>query len=246
MRADAQALAALAIAGGFLAPFLVATSAGAPARLFGYFAVLNAAIFALAWVRAWRALNVLGFVFTFVLGLFWGERFYRPEHFATVEPFLVLFFLFYVAIAVLYAKRGALEAKAPVDALLVFGVPLVGFALQAGLVHDTRYGVAWSALAMAGVYGVLALALFRRPEAGLRLLARAFLALAVIFATIAIPFAVDAAMDLRVVGARGRGRLLDRLPPAPGSGPRALRCCCNWAPASRSSPAGSTPASACS
>ncbi|MEO8508777.1 MAG: DUF2339 domain-containing protein, partial [Betaproteobacteria bacterium] len=42
MRADSQALAALAIAGGFLAPFLVATSAGAPARLFGYFAVLNA------------------------------------------------------------------------------------------------------------------------------------------------------------------------------------------------------------
>jgi uncharacterized membrane protein len=191
MRADSQALAALAIAGGFLAPFLVATSAGAPARLFGYFAVLNAAIFALAWVRAWRALNVLGFVFTFVLGLFWGERFYRPEQFATVEPFLVLFFLFYVAIAVLYAKRGALEAKAPVDALLVFGVPLVGFALQAGLVHDTRYGVAWSALAMAGVYGLLALALFRRPEPGLRLLARAFLVLAVIFATIAIPFAVD-------------------------------------------------------
>ncbi|MEO8507361.1 MAG: DUF2339 domain-containing protein, partial [Betaproteobacteria bacterium] len=147
--------------------------------------------FALAWVRAWRALNVLGFVFTFALGLFWGERFYRPEHFATVEPFLVLFFVFYVAIAVLYAKRGALEAKAPVDALLVFGVPLVGFALQAGLVHDTRYGVAWSALAMAGVYGLLALALFRRPEPGLRLLARAFLVLAIIFATIAIPFAVD-------------------------------------------------------
>ena len=191
VRADSQALAALAIAGGFLAPFLVATSAGAPARLFGYFAVLNAVIFALAWVRAWRGLNVLGFVFTFVLGLFWGQRFYRPEHFATVEPFLVVFFLFYVAIAVLYAKRGALEAKAPVDALLVFGVPLVGFALQAGLVHDTRYGVAWSAFAMAILYGALALALLRRAEPGLALLARAFGVLAVIFGTVAIPFAAD-------------------------------------------------------
>ncbi|MEO8753872.1 MAG: DUF2339 domain-containing protein [Casimicrobiaceae bacterium] len=191
VRADSQALAGLAIAGGFLAPFLVATSSGSPTRLLGYFAILNAAIFALAWVRAWRGLNVLGFIFTFALGLFWGERFYRPEHFAAVEPFLVLFFLFYVAIAVLYAKRGPLQAKAPVDALLVFGVPLIGFALQANLVYDTRYGVAWSALCMAVVYGVLAAALYRRPEPGLSLLARAFFVLAVIFATIAIPFAAD-------------------------------------------------------
>ncbi|MFO1325484.1 MAG: DUF2339 domain-containing protein [Burkholderiales bacterium] len=191
LRANSQALAGLAIAGGFLAPFLVATSAGAPARLFGYFALLNAAIFVLAWARAWRGLNVLGFVFTFVLGLFWGHEFYRPEHFATVEPFLVLFFLFYVTIAVLYAKRGALEAKAPVDALLVFGVPMVAFALQAAMVHDSRYGVAGSALAMAALYAALTVALMRRPEPGLSLLARAFLALAVIFATIAIPFAVD-------------------------------------------------------
>lgn len=191
LRADSQPLAGLAIAGGFLAPFLVATSAGAPARLFGYFAVLNAAIFALAWLRAWRALNALGFVFTFVLAVFWGERYYRPEHFATVEPFLVAFFLFYVAIAVLYAKRESFTARAPVDALLVFGVPLVAFALQGALVHDHRYGVAWSAFALALFYGALALALFRRPEPGLALLARAFAALAIVFATVAIPFAAD-------------------------------------------------------
>ena len=191
VRADAQPLAGLAIAGGFLAPFLVSTDSGSPALLFGYFVVLNAAIFALAWMRAWRALNALGFVFTFALGLFWGDRYYRPEHFATVEPFLVVFFLFYVTIAILYAKRESFAAKAPVDALLVFGVPLVGFALQAALVDDTRYGVAWSAVALAAFYGALAAALFRRAEPGLALLARAFLALAIIFATIAVPFAAD-------------------------------------------------------
>jgi uncharacterized membrane protein len=190
-RTDSQPLAALAIAGGFLAPFLVSRSPGAPAMLFGYFAILNAAIFALAWVRAWRALNVLGFVFTFALGIFWGDRFYQPQHFATVEPFLILFFAFYVTIAILYAKKSPLQHRAPVDALLVFGVPLVGFALQAGLVHDMRYGAAWSAVAIAAVYGLLSGALFRREEPGLRLLARAFLVLAIIFATIAIPFATD-------------------------------------------------------
>lgn len=192
VRSDAQPLAGLAITGGFLAPFLVATSAPSPLALFGYFAVLNAAIIALAWVRRWRALNVLGFVCTLMLGLFWGHRYYQPQYFATVEPFLVLFFLFYVAIAVLYAARAPLRTRAPVDGLLVFGVPLIGFALQTGLVQDFRYGAAVSAFAVAAFYGALAFALWRRDEPGLALLGRAFLVLAIIFATIGIPYAVDA------------------------------------------------------
>ena len=190
IRADAQALAGLAIAGGFLAPMLTSVT-GEPTLLFGYFAILNAAILALAWVRSWRVLNLLGFVFTFVLGSFWAYRYYRPAYFATVEPFLILFFVFYVAIAILYAHRGRFEARAPVDGLLVFGVPLVGFGLQAALVHDIEYGAAWSATALAIVYAVLFLLLRARAEAGLALLARAFLALAAIFSIIAIPLVFD-------------------------------------------------------
>lgn len=190
-RADSQALAALAIAGGFLAPFLVSREPGAPALLFGWFAVLNAAIFALAWHRAWRALNTLGAVFTFALGIFWGWRYYVPQHFAVVQPFLALFFAFYLGIAIFYARRAPLEAVKPVDGIVVFGVPVAAFALEAGLVADHRYGVTIAALAIAAIYAALHAALRRRDEAGLRLLAQSFLALAVVFATIAVPFAVD-------------------------------------------------------
>src|SRR5512137_2144877 len=56
VRNDSQPLAGLAIAGGFLAPVLVGNDGG-PVLLFGYFALLNAAIFALAWSKAWRVLN---------------------------------------------------------------------------------------------------------------------------------------------------------------------------------------------
>lgn len=190
VRSDSQPLAALAVAGGLIAPMLVA-GGERPALLFGYFAIVNAAIFVLAWVRAWRALNALGFVFTFVLGIVWGHEYYRPEHYATVQPFLVLYFVSYVTIAILYAARGPLVAKKPVDGLLVFGVPLAGFVLQAALVRDTRYGAAWSAFALAVVYASLFLALRRRAGAGFDLLSRAFLALAAIFATVAVPLAVD-------------------------------------------------------
>ncbi|MGH8715020.1 MAG: DUF2339 domain-containing protein, partial [Casimicrobiaceae bacterium] len=190
LRADSQPLGGLAVAGGFLAPMLTGTS-GEPALLFGFFAILNAAIFGLAWVRSWRALNLLGFVFTFVLGATWGYRYYQPPYFATVEPFLILFFAFYVAIAILYAYRGRFEARAPVDGLLAFGVPLLGFGLQTALVRDVEYGAAWSALGLALLYGLLFLLLRKRGEAGLALLARAFLVLAAIFATIAVPLVFD-------------------------------------------------------
>lgn len=188
--ADAQALAGLALGGAFLAPMLAGVHRD-PATLFGYFAVVNAVVLAIAWSRTWRAVNLLGFAFTFVLALVWGNTYYRPEHLRTVEPFLVLFFLEYVAVAILQARRTGPQPAQPLDGLLIFGVPLVGFALQAALLRDTRYGAAWSALAIACVYGLLAWPLRRSGHAGWSLLARLFGALAVLFATLAIPFAFD-------------------------------------------------------
>jgi uncharacterized membrane protein len=88
-------------------------------------------------------------------------------------------------------RRAPPTARDPVDGLLVFGVPLVGFALQAALVHEYHHGVAWSAVAIAAFYAVLFVAMRKRAEPGYPLLARAFAALAVIFATVAIPFAFD-------------------------------------------------------
>jgi len=190
VRNDSQPLAALAIAGGFLAPILVGGSGG-PLALFSYFAVLNVAIFALAWWKSWRALNIVGFVFTFVLGALWGWEFYAPAHYATVQPFLALFFALYVVIPVRNLLRGSSPPRDPVDGLLVFGVPIVGFALQAALVEDQRYGAAWSALALSLVYLLLFAATRARTEAGFPLLSRAYASLALIFATMAIPFALD-------------------------------------------------------
>ena len=108
-----------------------------------------------------------------------------------MEPYLVALFLLYVAVAILHARRAPLAAKQPVDGLLVFGVPLVAFALQAALVRDTRYGVAASAFALAAFYASLAWILRRREAPGFALLWRAFAALAVVFFTLASPFAAD-------------------------------------------------------
>ena len=188
---DARSLALFGSAGGFLAPVLASTGGGSHVALFSYYALLNVGILGIAWYRSWRELNVLGFVFTFVIGSTWGYHYYRPEHFATTEPFLVLFFLMYAMIAVLFATRQPPRLRGYVDGSLVFGVPIVSFALQAALVRDMEYGMAISALLVSGFYIALASLLWRRAGAGLRMLTEAFLALGVVFGTLAIPLALD-------------------------------------------------------
>ena len=192
IRQDAMALAILGVVGGFAAPVLTSSGGGSHLMLFSYYAVLNAGIFAIAWFKAWRLLNVVGFACTFLVGTLWGVTRYRPEDFATTEPFLILFFLFYVGIATLYAVRRSLEVRRYVDAALVFGTPLIAAGLQGALVRRFEYGMAWSALGAAATYLLLARWLYARHRDDLRLLVESFLALGVVFATLAVPLALDA------------------------------------------------------
>jgi uncharacterized membrane protein len=191
LRQDALSLAMLAVAGGFLAPVLASTGQGSHVMLFGYYVLLNLGILAIAWRKAWRPLNVLGFVFTFAIGALWGARFYRPAHFATTEPFLIAFFLIYVGIAVLYALRRSIAVKSYVDGTLVFGTPLIAFGLQSQLVRGMEYALAFSALALGAFYILLAAMLWSRRSGGLKLLVESFLALGVAFGTLAIPLALN-------------------------------------------------------
>jgi len=182
----------LGAVGGFLAPVLASTGQGSHVALFSYYLVLNATILGVAWFRAWRGVNLVGFFFTFVIGIFWGYRYYRPALFASTEPFLVLYFLFYQAIAILYALRQPPGKIGLVDGTLVFGTPVIAFALQAALVRNFEYGLAISAAVLATFYALTATWLNRRQGDYLRVLTESFIALAVAFATIAIPLALDA------------------------------------------------------
>ncbi len=186
---DAQALAALAALGGLLAPVLVAT-VSEPLPLFGYVAAVNVLVVGVAGFRAWRMLDLVGCIGTLLLSLWWGYEYYDPAYFDLVEPFLALFFLTYVALPIVHALRAASEPR--VDATLLFGAPIVAFALQALLVQDTRYGLAWTAAAVAVMYALLWQALRHAKKGTVATLAAAFGALAVVFATLTVPLAVDA------------------------------------------------------
>ncbi|MEC5159575.1 MULTISPECIES: DUF2339 domain-containing protein [unclassified Janthinobacterium] len=183
-------LATFGIVGGFAVPILTSTGGGSHIGLFSYYAVLNAGVFAIALKRSWRMLNLLGFAFTFVVGTAWGVLKYTPDDYLSAQLFLILFFLFYVGIALAYAARQAPRLKHYVDATLVFGTPLLAMGLQYGLVKATPFGMAFSALALGLFYTGLAATLWRRGG-NFKLLTESFLALGVAFGTLALPLALD-------------------------------------------------------
>lgn len=190
VRQDAVVLAVLGLAGAFLAPILASTGKGSHVLLFSYYLLLNLFILGVSWFKSWRVLNLTGFIFTFVVGLLWGMQFYRPELFRSVEPFVLAFFAIYVVIPVLFATRQPPELRGLVDGTLVFGVPAAVAVMQAGLVRDMEYGLAWSAAGGALLYAVLAFLMRGREK--MRLLSETYAALAIGLATLAVFFGFDA------------------------------------------------------
>lgn len=191
-RQDGELLAVFGIAGAFLAPVLAASGGGDPRLLFGYFALLNTFILGVGWFRSWRALNVAGFVLTLVVGMAWAIDQYRPQHYAPMQGFLILFCVMYSAASPLTALLRAPGWKGWGEGILVFGTPLAGSFLQAALLGDDRYGLAWSAV-LAGLYYLAWwLSLYRRPEPEMRLLERSHLGIAIALLTLAVPLAFGA------------------------------------------------------
>jgi uncharacterized membrane protein len=217
---NSQAFAFLAVTGGFLAPVLASTGQGSHVVLFSYYLVLNASILAIAWYKAWRPLNFAGFAFTFLISGAWGVLHYQSGLFASTEPFLVLFFLFYVAIAVLFSLRQPPELRGYVDGTLIFGTPIAAFGYQSGMLHARPAALAASAVVVGAFYFILAWLLHRQQRNTQRLLVEAFVALGVVFFTVATPLALSGTATgvtwalegaaLVWIGAR-QGRTLPRL-----------------------------------
>jgi uncharacterized membrane protein len=204
---NALSLAVIGTAGGFLAPILVSTGSGNHVALFAYYAVLNLGVFAVAWFRTWRVLNVLGLVFTFTITGLWRVNGYEANDLLSADAFLILFFLMYVGVSILNCVRQPPDLKGYVSGSLVFGLPIVAFALHASMVSRIEYAMAWSALALGVFYLLLGLVLFRTRRESFRLLVEAFAALGVIFGSLAIPLAFDTRTTAAMWAVEGAGLL---------------------------------------
>src|SRR5260370_15097841 len=208
---DAVGLAAAAALGGFAAPILASTGGDHDVALFSYLLLVDAGILSVAWFKAWRPLNLIGFAGTLGIGGSWGLKDYQPEMFASTEPFLIAFFLMFVAIAFLFARRVLREAEGEppahdrgamvlwaarqsnyLDGVLLFGAPIAGFGLQLAMVEHLRYGGGFSALRLRLFYMPVAARLPRRTQGPYLALGERFFALGGGFGTLPVPLRLAA------------------------------------------------------
>lgn len=198
---SAQPLLVIGSLGGFAAPLLASTGEGSHVFLFGFYLVLNAGVAAVAWFRSWRVPPLIAFVATYGVATVWGVLRYRPDDYATTQPFVIAFLVLFTGVAIVHAFREHPKLRGPIDGALVFGTPLLSLLAQARLVEDTEFGLAISAAVLGIAYAVLASWLWRVQAPSFRPLAEAFIALAVGFATMAIPLAFETSLTVTVAWA---------------------------------------------
>ncbi|MEI8325813.1 MAG: DUF2339 domain-containing protein, partial [Betaproteobacteria bacterium] len=206
---NTPSLAIIAALEGFAAPVLASTGENHPVGLFSYLLVLDIGIFLMAWFKAWRLLNLIGAVGTFMLAGSWAQRYYSDDQLAIVQPYFMVFFVLFTAVGLLFARRTLVEVLddgkrslteravdslrrvGRVDSSLVFGVPMAAFGLQYLLMRPFEYGAAFSSMAFSAFYLLLGRWVYATQPRGLALLAEAYAIIGVIFATLAIPLALE-------------------------------------------------------
>ena len=210
LKQNAFPLAFMAFAGAFLAPILTSDGSNNVLGLFSYYLLLNCAIAWLANFRTWKVLNMMGAFFTFGLAGFWGWQQFHINAWASesaylrwpLEGLLIIHLALYLFIVVRYSQQlvqiqqQTLKQDQPnsfpiVDGSLLFGVPLLGFGLQAALLHDMPYALAMSSAVLSGVYLLLGRYLLRQGGA-MRLMTEGTLAVGVGFLALVLPLALNA------------------------------------------------------
>ena len=94
VRLNAIIVAVLGIAGGFLTPILLSTNQDNPLGLFGYIALLDIGLLALAQRQRWNALPILGAIGTALMQFAWVGAFFVPEKYFAGNKVLIFMAVF--------------------------------------------------------------------------------------------------------------------------------------------------------
>ncbi|KIM12815.1 MAG: hypothetical protein KU38_03825 [Sulfurovum sp. FS08-3] len=172
------------LTGGFLVPILTSDGTGSHIVLFSYYALLNLAIVIVAYFCSWRILNLVGFVFTFIISSWWGVLRYEAELFATTEPFLILFFIFYLSINILFTLRLKALNIQYVDTLMTFALPFIAFAFQDAMIGESANAMALTAFVLTLIYAIASWGVKDKAQE----LSYSFFSLSIVFLTLAIGY----------------------------------------------------------
>jgi uncharacterized membrane protein len=128
-REQSQALALMAVGGGFLTPFLVSSGRDAQVALFTYDAILVAGTAALARRRNWPALNAVSFALTVATVAVWADAYYAADRWLTTYLFLTVYVAMFIYIRHESGRWGTMAATAVSHLLILAPVLYHLFAL---------------------------------------------------------------------------------------------------------------------
>ncbi len=195
-RYDAYAIAVLGLIGGFMTPSLLATNVDNEVGLFGYAALLNAGVLALAYFKRWRSLNYLAFAATWVLFAGWYFKYYGDAKLWPTLFFLTLFFGMFAALAIIHNVLKEHPTRWFDISLLLTNATLY-FATSYALLEDHQRLTAAAfylqgphALLLSGFFGLLYF-IARQKHRTDKLLTYTYVAAAVTFLTMAVAIQLD-------------------------------------------------------
>ncbi|HEY9405598.1 MAG TPA: DUF2339 domain-containing protein, partial [Pyrinomonadaceae bacterium] len=189
-RYHAYAIAVLGLIGGFMTPALLSTGVDNQIGLFGYVALLDSGVLALAYFKRWRSLNHMAFVSTALTFAGWSLAHYEDRKLWPTLFFLTLFFLMFNALGVVYNVVRQRPARWFDISLIITNATLFFAASYALLepAYDSllgSYALLWSAF-----YVLLFYFTHQRHRAD-KLLALSYVGAAVTFFTIAAAIQLD-------------------------------------------------------
>src|SRR5262245_56288269 len=129
VRLNAIVVAVLGIAGGFVTPILLSTNQDNPLGLFGYVALLDVALLALALRQRWNALPILGAIGTVLMQFAWVGAFFVSEKYFAGNRVLV-FMAVFVGFQALFLAAAAWAKRAGKANATLFACA-IGFAAVA-------------------------------------------------------------------------------------------------------------------
>jgi uncharacterized membrane protein len=189
-RHHAYAIAVLGLIGGFMTPALLSTGVDNQIGLFGYVALLNSGVLALAYSKRWRSLNHLAFISTVLTFAGWSLVHYEDWKLWRTLFFLTLFFLMFNALGIIYNVIKQRPARW-FDISLIISNATLFFAASYGLLAPAHHSMLGSyALVWSAFYVLLFYFTYQRHRAD-KLLALSYVGAAVTFFTLAAAIQLD-------------------------------------------------------
>ena len=191
VRYDALTIAVLGLLGGFATPVLLSTGVDNQLGLFGYVALLDAGVLALAYFKRWRVLNHLAFALTVLMFGAWLNVWYEPWKLRPTVFFLTLFFVMFSALAVVHNVLKGRSARWFDISLIITNATLY-FGASYALLDEAGYQSALGTFAL--LVSLFFVGLYYATFVRLRddqLLSLAYVGAAVTFFTMAVAIQLD-------------------------------------------------------